>query len=413
MRHFFTSILIIGAIFYLNAENDNDTRKIDVPDVYIDCEWCDMDFIKTEIPFMDYVIDRAVADIHILVTAEQTASGGTEYTIVFIGQRNYTGMNDTLTYVSASFDTEDIIRRNLVKKLKLGFMRYIAETSVAEDISILVKKKAEPVPGVDKWKNWVFSISAWTSLDGEQLSKSLYTHGSFSISRITDEWKIESSIFGSYDRDDFEIDDTTTYTSKRKSYSSWGRVVRSIDDHWSASGGVSLTSSTYSNEKRIFKIGPGIEYNIFPYSQATSRELRIQYKIVYTYHLYEEETIYDKIEEKLFYEGLSITLDTKQRWGSISTTLSGSHYFHDFTKYKVTMDNNLSLRLIKGFSLNLYGSASWVHDQLSLTKRGLTPEEIILKIKEQATQYNYYMHIGITYTFGSLYSNIVNPRFGS
>jgi len=52
-----------------------------------------------------------------------------------------------------------------------------------------------------------------------------------------------------------------------------------------------------------------------------------------------------------------------------------------------------------------------IHDQLSLPKKELTEEEIILQKRILATQYSYYLSIGFSYTFGSIYSNIVNPRF--
>ncbi|MBI4722358.1 MAG: hypothetical protein HY769_05065 [Candidatus Stahlbacteria bacterium] len=68
--------------------------------------------------------------------------------------------------------------------------------------------------------------------------------------------------------------------------------------------------------------------------------------------------------------------------------------------------------MIKGFSFSISGFASMVHDQLSLPKRDLAPEEIMLQIKQLASQYNYYFSVGLNYSFGSLYSNVVNPRMG-
>ncbi len=44
-------------------------------------------------------------------------------------------------------------------------------------------------------------------------------------------------------------------------------------------------------------------------------------------------------------------------------------------------------------------------------KGGAPPEQILLKKKELETQYSYYSQVGLTYTFGSIYNNVVNPRF--
>jgi len=67
---------------------------------------------------------------------------------------------------------------------------------------------------------------------------------------------------------------------------------------------------------------------------------------------------------------------------------------------------------VKGLRFNLGGGASLIHDQINLPKGGATDEEILLKRKELETNYRYYFHMGLSYTFGSIYNNVVNPRFG-
>jgi len=52
-----------------------------------------------------------------------------------------------------------------------------------------------------------------------------------------------------------------------------------------------------------------------------------------------------------------------------------------------------------------------IHDQLSLPAGGATQEEILLHRQELETAYSYWGSMGISYTFGSIYNNIVNPRF--
>jgi len=53
-----------------------------------------------------------------------------------------------------------------------------------------------------------------------------------------------------------------------------------------------------------------------------------------------------------------------------------------------------------------------IHDQLSLPKGEATLEQVLLRRTMLETNYNYYFSIGLSYTFGSIYSNVVNPRFG-
>ena len=76
------SLFLIPCLIHANTPTDS--LRENIPKVYISGDWYDIDFIKTEIPFVNYVIDRTVADIHILITAQSTGSGGTAYTVTFI-----------------------------------------------------------------------------------------------------------------------------------------------------------------------------------------------------------------------------------------------------------------------------------------------------------------------------------------
>jgi len=380
------------------------------PAVFIDCEWCDFDFIKTEIPFVNYVIDRAVADVHVLITTQTTGSGGTEYTINFIGQQGFAGMSDTLVYVSGTNDAEDTVRRGLVKTLKLGLVRYVARTSGADNISISCQKRKELGPMVDRWNNWVFSISASGFLWLQQSTSYSYLYGTVSANRTTEEWKTLLSTYYSYSKNVYKINDTTTIPSVKKSYGASGTVVKSLTNHWSAGGYTSFNSSLYNNTALELSMAPALEYDVLPYSQSTSKMLTVLYKVKGGYSRYIDTTIYNKLKEYLFSESVSITLETKQRWGSVNTSLTGSHYFHDFSKNNLSLSNSVTLQVIKGLSVYVSGYATLIHDQLSLSKQGLTPEDILLQIRQLKTQYDYYVGVGFTYSFGSLFSNVVNPR---
>ena len=50
--------------------------------VFLDCErmFCDFDYFRTEMTWVSWVRDRAVADVHVLVSTQETGAGGSEYT---------------------------------------------------------------------------------------------------------------------------------------------------------------------------------------------------------------------------------------------------------------------------------------------------------------------------------------------
>jgi len=126
-----------------------------------------------------------------------------------------------------------------------------------------------------------------------------------------------------------------------------------------------------------------------------------------------EETIYEKMSEKLISKSLSTTVEVREHWGNISTSLVGSHFFHNFNKNRVVLRGSVSLRIFKGLFMNGRGRYERIRDQLSLPMGGVTLEEVLLTRKELATEYEYFVSLGLSYTFGSVFSNVVNPRFGN
>ncbi|MGQ9618327.1 MAG: hypothetical protein ACUVUG_05110 [Candidatus Aminicenantia bacterium] len=385
--------------------------KKSAPKVFIDCEFCDHDFIRTEISFVNYVRDRKVAQVHVLITTQKTGGGGTEYTLTFIGQKEFEGMEDVLKYVSKKTDTEDEERKGLVKTLKMGLIRFVAKSPIASIINISTEEEVTPTAVEDKWNFWVFNISGHGFFNGEKLQRSYSLGGNFSANRITPELKVRLGVSANLAMDSFTYDEEKIKNYSR-SQSFNGLIVKSINQHFSIGAWLYLNSSTFDNLKFSINPAPAIEYNIFPYSQSTRRQLKFLYNIGYLFQRYREETIYDKTSENLWNEALSINFDLREKWGSLSFSLKGSHYFHNFNKNRMEILTDLSLRISKGLSLNVFGVFARIRDQLSLPKAGASLEEVLLRRRMLETSYSYFFSVGLSYTFGSIYSNVVNPRFG-
>jgi hypothetical protein len=248
-------------------------------------------------------------------------------------------------------------------------------------------------------------------LRGEEQRKSKTLRGNFSANRVTPASKIRMGLDLDFDQDDYESDgEMTTSISERKEFD--GLYVKSISEHWSIGGEISLSSSTYRNIDFSYTIHPALEYNFFPYSIFTRRQLRALYKIGFGHYKYREITIYDKIQENLWNESLTLTLELNEPWGTARFIMEGSHYFHDFSKNRFVISCDLSLRIYKGLSLDLEGSYSAIHDQLSLPVGEATLDEILLRRRELESGYRYSAEVGLSYRFGSVFSNVVNPRFG-
>jgi hypothetical protein len=379
--------------------------------VFIDCRGCDRDFFRQEITYVNYVRDRTDADVHVLVTDQQTGSGGREYTFAFIGLKDFKGLDYTQVYVSTPNDTRDEIRRAQVEVLERGLFPYVAKTPLASYFYLDFRQRLEPTAVNDPWNFWVFSISLDGRISGEQSRNSRSFDVNFSANRVTPKIKIRMGLSGEFDRREYDYEDEYIESvSDDKDFS--GMVVKSIGEHWGIGGWVEVESSTYSNLDLYFTIAPAIEYNIFPYSESTRRQLRFLYRVGYNHANYIEETIFKKMSQTLFNQSLSLSLEIREPWGNATTSLEGSHYFHDLSKYRIELWAYLDIRVFKGLSLDVFGRYERIHDQLSLPVGEATLEEVLLARKELATNYEYSISVGLRYTFGSVYSNVVNPRFG-
>lgn len=395
-------------LFAQTSANNADTLRKDALNVFMEST----DYIRKEIPYINYVRDIKDAGVYIISTTQRTGSGGREYTYYITGQHEYEGMSDTISFVTSPDDTQDIIRAREVSTLKMGLMRYVARTPLSKYMKISFSEPLSETVSTDKWNSWVFRASFNGFLDGEKSYKSSNLNGNFSANRVTRDWKINMSARYNYSIDKFDIEDQT-YKSENNSKSFNTLIVKSINDHWSYGGSFSVNSSSFNNTQFSTALMPGIEYDVFPYSESTRRQLRILYKAGYNYINYIDTTIYDKTKEGLWLHSLMASYEVVQKWGSIDISFGYSNYFHDWSKNNFSLDGSVDLRIAKGLSVNFGGGASLIHDQLGLVKGGATTEEVLLRRKELATQFQYFTMFGFTYTFGSIYNNVVNPRFGN
>lgn len=409
-------ICIFMQLVYSSQSQAAETGSQDIlkmaPKVFIDCDRCDMDYIRTEIPFVNYVRDSKDAQVHVLITTQSTGSSGREYNMDFNGQKQFEGVNNELKYFSKNTDSSDEVREGMARILKIGLAPYAARTPVADMISVSFEESTdiEPADTKDKWNYWVFSLSGRAYINGEKTSEYSSLNGSFSANRITPEFKFRASYSIGRSKEQFDFG-TTSFTSTSRSQNLFLLAVKSINDHWSIGGGLSANQSTYSNIKYAVRPAPAVEYNYFPYSESTRRQFRILWKPGFFLYNYDEETIYNKTSESLWGQSISAAFEMKEKWGNASAALEAFHYFDDFQKNRVRLSGEFSIRLFKGLSFNIYGRITRVRDQISLAKGDATLEEVLLRQTQLATGYSYYGSIGLSYTFGSIYSNVVNPRF--
>jgi hypothetical protein len=396
-----------------SAQPDDPTRE-DAIRVFLDCNSCDFDYLRREVPFVNYVRDRKDAEVHILVTTQFTGSGGVEYTFRFIGLGRFEKVDDELKYTAAQTLTADERRRGYTEVLKLGLVRYVTSTNAADRLRLVYRPENTKAPAPqprDPWNFWSFRIRGNGAVNGEASSKSRNVAASAIANRTTENWKINISNFLNFHTNEFTLSDGEQLTDDSHDHSLGGLVVKSLSDHWSLAGRGRVASTTFLNQDRSYRVAGGIEYSVFPYAESSRRELTLQFTTGVNHFKYLQATIYGKDRETVADGVLIGSLDVRQPWGSSGLSLEAATYFHDLKRRRLVLAGDIDIRLFKGFSLTMDGSVSRIHDQLYLRAGGATDEEILLRRRQLATNYRYRFSVGASYTFGSIFNNIVNTRF--
>src|SRR5688572_6564500 len=219
--------------------------------VFVDCASCFETFLREEVTFVDYVRDRADANVHVLITTAETASGGLEHTLAFIGRPPFEGVDRTLRTVTTSSDPEDVIRRQLANALRIGLVGYVAHAEVPPHLTVSVAgdRTALPAGRADRWNKWVFSLQGSASFSGEESRRQRQIGADVSADRITPEWKVTFGLELDHEREEFDLDEDVPVNVTRRERDFRWLVVKGLGEHWSVGAEGEIESSTFENTK--------------------------------------------------------------------------------------------------------------------------------------------------------------------
>jgi hypothetical protein len=392
--------------------------------VALDCYDCFSQFVREEIDWVDFVRRPEDADVQVLSSDQNTGGGGRQVVLRFVGRGTFAGVDEELRVTSEPGATEDERRRAIVDVVRIGLLDYLAREGRTDDLAVEVE--AQPAPAGtagrdDPWNLWVFSVHGDGRREGEASSQEWHASFDTTADRVTDRWKLSFGLHVDEQGERYDIDDDgggdgdgadVLHVRRHERSFEWF-VARSVNAHVSIGLDGDLERSTYDNIAHRVRVAPAIEFNVFPYAQYATRQLRIEYSIGARHAAYDETTIYGKTEETLGRHELSATLDQRQPWGTLNARVEWSQYLHDLSLTHLQVRGGASVRIARGLSFDANAQAERIHDQISLPQRGATPEEILLQLRELQSNYHFRFSVGITYTFGSIFNAIVNPRFGT
>ena len=416
-------VLAVGVLAAGRAAAQEGPRGVRV---YLDCQTrgCDFDHFRREIPFATWVRNREDADVHLLVTGRGTGGGGREFTLTFFGREPSAARRDTLTFAIGQTLTDAEVRDELTRMIGLGLVPFAARNGAAARLRVIAAPPEDglpsgPPPPGGGWDYWVFRVRGGGFVSGESQQNSISADGGVSASRVTEALKLRFGASGRYARDEFQVEevdeatgDTLTYTDEysRTNWNSNALAGWSIGDHWAAGGRLEVGGSTFYNQDLYVQGGPTAEFNVFPYSESTRRVLAATLTIGGIHTNYIDPTIFGRLAEVHPAHSLEIQFSQQQPWGSIESNVEWLQYWHDWDVQLVELFTGMEIRIVKGLSLDLFGSFARVRDQLYLPATGLSEEEILTRQKARGTDYRFRLSFGLSYTFGATDNSIVNPR---
>ena len=437
MRHFdalLQSVLSIASIalfviFALSAPvaNAQIPGRIDLPlSVFLDCRAdCDSDLIRTEIDWVNWVRDRTAADVHVLVTQQSAGTGGQRFSIALLGERTFAGRGDTLFYISNAITTSDERRRGVMQMLALGLVPFAVRTPSGSSLLVSTMKGSGSTPVqqgavADPWKAWVLEVELSGSTDGEENYTSRYLSSQFSANRVTEGWKTGFSYEYSYRSNTATVQDVDslgvlleaeTFKNVRRDWDSQFDQIKSVTDHGGLGLDVELASQKFRNQKLRYSTGVAFEYSVFPYVEATRRSLTIRYGVGVTGYQYADTTIFDRISETVPVHSLEARFRTRQPWGDMYLSAQHENFLSDASKRSTELQGSFNVRVFRGFSVRMGAGYSWIRDQIYLPKGTQNTVDVLLRRRALSTGFEYNANVGVSYTFGSIFNNVVNPRF--
>jgi hypothetical protein len=400
-----TLLTLFYTSFFIHVFSQNEKVK-----VYLNCN-CDSTFIKQNTLFLDYVRDRTLSDIEVFVFDIANASGGRNYTFEFQGKNEFQEKKNQLHLDVQQNLTLKEKREVLLQAYKLGLVYLLQDTDLQNQISVQYNNK-NPEPSKnskDPWKNWVFELSGSFNFEDEKSINEEEYDLDFEIDRVTENWRIRADL-GQRRSIKFYSGEQEDYSSERKRSYFSGSVVKSISNHFSSGLFGSFRKDTYRNYKAAYNFSPALEYNFIPYDQVLTREITLAYKIGYNSFAYFEETLYGFLKQNLFNQSLTLNVRYRERWGNIYSYLVASQFLNGEGQKRLTINNSISLRVLRGLSLRLSGNFELIRDQINLAKGETSIEDLLLRQRQISTNYQNRISLGLSYTFGSIYNNIVNTR---
>lgn len=408
-------LALILVCFIFSVKSNSQEKSYEELKIFLDCSRCDNTYIKQNLGNVQFVRDQSLGDVHLLFLIQNNGSGGRLYEIDFIGKNKFEAISYKLSFSTDTNMTRDEVRNRILENIKLGLVRFWIENGTLDGVVVEVPNRESEEelnkPEVeDPWDYWVFRLGANGWFNGQETNNSSNLNFNISAKRVTAKNKFSFRIGFNENKSTFTYDDNDIIAINSGKYLNISDVL-SISDHWSYGFFGNIGTSTFGNYDFYGSFRPAIEYNFFRYEESAKKQLVLSYRNGFRYNDYVERSVYAKDNELLWEHSLVLGGSFRQEWGNLNGEVSFDQYLHDTTLNALNFYLGANVRLFRGFNFNVGGSYSIIRNQINLPAGDVSLEELLLQQQQLESGYSYYFNVGLSYSFGSIYNTIVNPRF--
>ena len=387
--------------------------------LFTDCE-CNKTLLKQELDYVNHTIDPVTAQVNLFIVTNYLSNGGRVYDLNFKGQQEL-AENSLSFKVSTTAVMTDLERdQYLTKRIELGLAGFLAGTSYAELVDLTAQAPPEPeiMEGEevvedrsgDGWNNWIFKAFVRFGLEQESQRSETEARLGFEADRTTADWRLRFSPNLYYRVEQINRPNGEVATVLRRDQWFNGKVVKSISNHWSVGFLSDVRRSTFTNIDLGVFVAPAIEYNIYDYNQVPFKEFTVAYRVGYVYNNYIDTTVLFQKAESLGRQSLDIDLRLRQRWGRVDAGISAAAYTNDLSNNRFSINLETDVRIVKGLNVNIGGRYQIINDQINLAAGEISEQDRLLGNTQLATSFALDVSFGFSYTFGSLFNNVINRR---
>lgn len=392
------------------------------PAVFLDCQSrpnCNQTQFRTEITFVNWVRDRVDSDVHVIFTSQPLGGGGRQFTLDFVGRRALDGLNDQLTFLAEPQHVDAEIMDGLARTLRIGLLRYAVQTGMGRSLDVRFTAPPAGATGVsgngslpeDPWNQWSFRLSVSGDMDFRETRTSSRINPQFDADRVTDHWKINFQTRVDLRRARRDLADGRSVRDDRNDWRLTGLIVKSVGEHMGIGVDTDFRNSLQRNQELRARVNPAVEYNYFPYSEATRRQFIAHYSIGVEHSEYVERTVFGVDRETLPLHRLGVQYRVREAWGNAGMGLDANQYLHDAGFYAFGISSDLNYRIVRGLELTVSAGASITNDNFFTPAGDISDEDILLGRQNLPSSYRYEASMGLSYRWGSTFASVVNNRF--